>query len=135
MSIRRRAARFNRLIGNRIAGRVLPLLPGFGAVCHRGRRSGRAYRTPVKVFRDADTYLMSLPYGRESDWVRNVIAAGGCELETAGRRVRLTEPRVFVDRQLAIVPGPLRAPLRWLRAFEFIKLRTAARPRLGAAAR
>ena len=124
MSVRRRAARFNRLVGNQIPGRVLPQLPGFGAVNHRGRRSGRVYRTPVKLFRRGDTYVMSLPYGTSSDWVKNTVAAGGCELKTRGRRVHLAEPRIFEDRQLAVVPPPLRPPLRWFRAFDFIELRT-----------
>jgi deazaflavin-dependent oxidoreductase (nitroreductase family) len=129
------------MVGNRIAGPVLPRLPGFGAVYHRGRRSGRGYRTPVKVFRQADTYVMSLAYGPDSDWVKNVLAAGGCELMTGGRRVRLTEPRVFEDRQLTIVPRPLRPPLRWFKAFHFVELQIvdaparSAIPGHGAAAR
>jgi deazaflavin-dependent oxidoreductase (nitroreductase family) len=128
MSVRRRAARFNRLIGNQVPGRILPRLPGFGVVHHRGRRSGRLYRTPVKVFRHGDRYVMSLAYGPDSDWVRNVVAAGGCELTTGGRQVRLTDPRVFADRQLAIVPRPLRPPLRLFRAFHFVELRIAGAP-------
>jgi deazaflavin-dependent oxidoreductase (nitroreductase family) len=125
MSARRRAARFNRLIGNQIPGRILPLLPGFGAVQHRGRRSGRLYRTPVKVFRRGDSYVMSLAYGPDSDWVKNVVAAGGCELMTGGHHVRLTTPWVFEDRQLSIVPKPLRPVLRAVKAFNFIELRIA----------
>jgi len=128
MSVQRRLARFNRVFANRLAGPVLSLLPGFGAVLHRGRKSGREYRTPVKVFRHGDNYLMSLPYGPDADWVRNVLAAGGCVLVTRGRPVRLVEPRVFVDRRPAAVPAPLRAVLGWLNASYFIELRPAAVP-------
>ncbi len=129
-STQRRLALLNRRVGNRLVGGILPLLPGFGAVLHRGRRSGRSYRTPVKVFRTGSgSYVISLPYGPESDWVRNVLAAGGCELRTRRRVVPLTEPRLFVDRSQRVVPAPLRPILTRVGAFDFIELRpTAAQP-------
>jgi len=51
MSTKRRVARFNRLFANHLFGPLLRRLPGFGTVHHRGRKSGKPYRTPVKVFR------------------------------------------------------------------------------------
>lgn len=124
----RRLARFNRTVANRIIGPGLSRLPGFGAIVHRGRRSGNLYRTPVKIFRTENGYLVSLPYGPESDWVRNVLAAGGCDLLTRGQRVRLAEPRVFsaAARSAAIssrIPAPLRAMLAWSGVTDFIEMR------------
>jgi len=29
-------------------------------------------------------FLIALTYGWESEWVRNLVAAGGCQLETPG---------------------------------------------------
>lgn len=113
MISRRRAARFNRKFANHIVGRVMPLFPGFGVVCHRGRTSGRPYRTPVKVFRSGQSYLFSLPYGTEADWVRNVRAAGNCDLEIGRQRVRLTMPQVHVD------PAPPEIPM----VFRFVRRR------------
>ncbi|GII77121.1 hypothetical protein Sru01_21030 [Sphaerisporangium rufum] len=50
-----------------------------------GRRSGRPQRTPLGVTRlDGHDYLVSPEPGR--DWVRNVEAAGGCELLAGGTR-------------------------------------------------
>jgi deazaflavin-dependent oxidoreductase (nitroreductase family) len=128
MPASRRLARFNRAVANRIVGRGLSMLPGFGAIVHRGRRSGREYRTPVKIFRTRDGYLISLPYGPESDWVRNVLAAGGCELLTRGHRTRLADPKVFAASAQAgqvktVVPAPLRAMLGWFGVTDFIELR------------
>jgi deazaflavin-dependent oxidoreductase (nitroreductase family) len=111
---RRRVARFNQRYANRIVGRVLVRLPGFGVVHHRGRRTGRAYRTPVKVFRSGENYLISLPYGADSDWVRNVLAAGRCELTTGRRTISLVAPRVFVDPEPAELPALVRAVHRRL---------------------
>lgn len=94
---RQSVARFNRVVTNRIAGRFAGRVPGFGIVIHRGRKSGRLYRTPVNVFRIPDGFMIALTYGRESEWVRNVVAAGGAELEASGRRYRLSSPVVTSD--------------------------------------
>ena len=61
-------------------------MPGFGVVVHHGRHSGRRYQTPVNVFPAKDGYLLALTYGQDTDWVKNALAAGGCELRTPGWR-------------------------------------------------
>lgn len=48
---------------------------------------------------------IALTYGRESQWVHNLLAQGGCELETQGRTVKLTRPRLFHDETRAAVPS------------------------------
>ena len=80
---KRWVAAFNLAVTNRITSRFAGRLPGFGIVTHVGRKSGKVYRTPVNVFRAPEGFLIALTYGRESEWVRNVLAAGGCELELA----------------------------------------------------
>jgi deazaflavin-dependent oxidoreductase (nitroreductase family) len=127
MSIRRRLARFNRAFANRLLGPTLPALPGFGAVLHRGRRSGRPYRTPVMVFRSGELYVLALPYGADADWVRNVLAAGGCDLRTRGRSVRLVEPRVEENDMRSAVPSVVRWALERLGTTEFMVLKPADR--------
>jgi deazaflavin-dependent oxidoreductase (nitroreductase family) len=92
-------------------------------VAHRGRRSGRSYRTPVIAFRRADGYVISLPYGPERDWVRNVLAAGSCTLERGGRGVELTAPRLLAGGEgMALLPAPARAGLRLLRVTRVLRL-------------
>src|SRR5262249_1796055 len=51
MALPRALARFNRLVTNRVLGVVAPWMPPFAVVVHRGRSSGRVYRTPVWAFR------------------------------------------------------------------------------------
>jgi deazaflavin-dependent oxidoreductase (nitroreductase family) len=128
MSMRRRMARFNRAAANPLIGRIVTATPGFGAVIHRGRRSGREYRTPVMVFRDGGRYVIALPYGSDSDWVRNTLAAGGCDLLTHGRRIRMVEPAVYTDDERAGVPALVRQALRLAGANEFMSLRPAETP-------
>ena len=89
MPIPKWVARANRIGFNRLSRHLAPWLPGFGVVVHHGRRSGRTYRTPVNVFRSADGYVLALTYGADSDWVKNVLAAGGAELQIRGRRIQV----------------------------------------------
>ena len=89
---KRWVAAFNLAVTNRITGRFADRLLGFGILTHAGRKSGRVYRTPVNVFRAPEGFLIALTYGRESEWVKNVLAAGGCELETRGVRCQLFAP-------------------------------------------
>src|ERR1022692_2288958 len=79
---KRWVAAFNLAVTNRITSRFAARLPGFGILAHVGRKSSRVYRTPVNVFRAPEGFLIALTYGRDSEWVKNVLAAGGCQLET-----------------------------------------------------
>jgi deazaflavin-dependent oxidoreductase (nitroreductase family) len=100
------------------------VLPGFGVVIHRGRRSGREYRTPVNVFRTPDGYVVALTYG-VGDWARNVLAADGCDLEIRRRVVRLVDPRLVRDPSRRAVPAPVRPLLAVIGVTEFVHLRRA----------
>ena len=115
-------ARFNRRVTNHVLGRMVTRLPGFGVVEHTGRTSHRQYRTPVNVFRRADGYIIALTYGPDADWVRNVLAAGGCALETRGRTVRLTRPHLVHDEQRRAVPAPVRPMLGLAHVADFLEL-------------
>jgi len=111
MPIPMAVARFNRSVTNRILGPVAGRLPGFGIVVHRGRTSGREYRTPVNVFRRRGGFAIALTYGPESQWVQNVLAAGGCQIETGGRRYTVTHARLVRDPSRRGVPPLVRAVL------------------------
>lgn len=122
MPLPRQLARFNRTVTNRVAFPVARRLPGFGVVLHTGRRSGRAYRTPVNAFRSPHGFVIALTYGADSDWAKNVVAAGGCTLLNRGRAVPLTDPRrVHTDRNPDI-PAPVRAILRVLGVSDYVEL-------------
>lgn len=126
MAAPRWMATVNRKFTNRLLGRLAARTPGFGVVVHRGRRSGRTYRTPVNVFRSPAGYVVALTFGRESGWVRNVMAAGGCELETRGRRLTLGSPRLFHDERRRSVPAVLRPLGRIGGVADFLELSPVA---------
>jgi deazaflavin-dependent oxidoreductase (nitroreductase family) len=122
----KRLARFNLVVTNRVLGPAARRLPGFAVVHHVGRRSGRAFATPVNLFRHGDEYVIALTYGADSQWVRNVLAAGAVEVETRGRTIRLVDPHVVHDRSL--VPAGVRRILRLVHVDEFMTLRRQRQP-------
>lgn len=103
MVLSRSVALFNRRVTNRVLGPVAARLPWFGIVHHVGRKSGREYETPVNIFRVPDGYAVALTYGPNSDWVRNVLAAGGCEIAIGGVHHRLDSPKLVRDEARAVV--------------------------------
>lgn len=126
MPIPRIVARMNRVGLNRLTTHVAPRMPGFGVVVHRGRRSGREYHTPVNVFPRTDGVRIALTYGADSDWVKNVLAAGGCQLHTRGQHLRLSEPQLVHDPDRSGIRPPERAVLHLLKISDFLDLRAEA---------
>jgi deazaflavin-dependent oxidoreductase (nitroreductase family) len=123
MPLPRALARSNRRFLNRFMRRVAGRLPGFATVIHHGRISGREYRTPVNAFRREDGgYTIALTYGARSDWVENVLVAGGCVLEAEGRRLAMTSPRIARDASRRSVPAPVRVVLGLLDVDLFLQL-------------
>jgi deazaflavin-dependent oxidoreductase (nitroreductase family) len=122
MPIPRRIARFNRRVTNRVTRHIVSWLPGFGLLFHTGRRSGQTYQTPINVFRGGDGYRIALTYGTESDWVRNVLAAGGCTIETRRRRIALTQPRIVNDPSRRWAPPVVRQVLGVVGASQYMQL-------------
>ena len=118
--------RWNKAGLNRVTRHIAPWMPGLGVVIHRGRRSGRRYQTPVNVFPAGDGYIFALTYGPDTDWVRNVLAAGGCELRTRGRTVRLVSPRLYRDEDRRGIRPFERQVLRVLNVADFLSLKPAA---------
>jgi deazaflavin-dependent oxidoreductase (nitroreductase family) len=119
-----RLARLNKRVLNRgiglIAGRRLSPV---AFMVHRGRRSGRRYRTPVMPLPLADGFLVSLPYGPDRDWVRNVMSAGRATLLRGGRSFELADPRMLDAAGAAsLLPAALRPAMRVVPHIRFVRL-------------
>jgi deazaflavin-dependent oxidoreductase (nitroreductase family) len=128
MPLPRWLARFNGLVTNRLLDPMARLLPGWGVVVHTGRKTHRQYRAPVLIFRDGDRVIIALTYGRESDWVRNVLAQGGCQLETQGSTLQLSHPNLFHDEGRGAVPALVRLPLGVFDVSDFLELTVTSMP-------
>jgi deazaflavin-dependent oxidoreductase (nitroreductase family) len=90
-----RVRRFARDVGNpqmvKAAGR-----PGATAsiIRHTGRTSGTAYETPVTAVATAEGFVIALPYGPNTDWLKNVLAQGSAVLVHEGSIHRVDRPQV-----------------------------------------
>jgi deazaflavin-dependent oxidoreductase (nitroreductase family) len=94
VKLSRRVARFNKAVNNPVQRQYAWLLPPWAVIVHRGRRSGRIYRTPVNAFVRRDTLAVVVLYGEQSDWVRNLLVAEGGSVVRGGRTFPLTDVRV-----------------------------------------
>lgn len=92
------AKQFNKVAVHLAGHRIIPI---WAVLRHQGRKSGKDYATPVAVISTPTTFLIGLPWGRRTDWVRNVRAAGGCTVRWRGREFSCTAP-TFVDKSVAL---------------------------------
>ncbi len=110
----------------RIAGRRH--MPVLGIVHHRGRKSGRAYATPLGV-RPAvgGGFVMPLTFSEASHWYQNIRAAGWCVITYQGTDHTVTGPRL-VGRTTAgpAYPRYERLALRLIGLNEFVWLTGAS---------
>jgi deazaflavin-dependent oxidoreductase (nitroreductase family) len=116
---------FTTHVFNPFARRFAGWLPWFGILSYRGRKSGKPYRTPINVFRRDNEYIFALTYGSDVHWVKNVLAAGGCDIRTRGRDIRLGEPELIVDPKRRLMPFPVRLVLGLDAVTEFLRMRAA----------
>jgi deazaflavin-dependent oxidoreductase (nitroreductase family) len=115
-------AKINIVLTNRITSLFAGWLPGFGILTHVGRKSGKVYRTPVNVFRAPNGFVIALTYSSQCEWVKNVLAAGGCELKTRGKKYQLSAPKVVRDPTRRQFSFPVRLVLRIVGAEEYMEL-------------
>ena len=125
MPVPRALGKLNRVGFNHLTRPILRRLPGFAVVHHRGRKSGREFQTPVMLFRTDGGFVIALAYGPHTDWVKNVLAAGSCTVETHGVQVPCTAPRLCRDPGRRGIRPVERVVLGWLDVDEFLELQRA----------
>lgn len=117
-----------RAFNKRILNPAMKLVAGrrfwYAAVIHHtGRRSGIAYATPIVADRIEGGFIVPLPYGTQTDWLRNVRAAGRATLQVRGETYEVTTPEI-VDAATAfpLVPAAHARVWRRLRINHYLKL-------------
>lgn len=100
------ANRAFKAIGRALNPYLMPLVasgvvPVWGVVHHRGRSSGRQYRTPVAVLATPEHFLIPLPFGRRTDWCRNLLADGGGAVRWKGAEYQVDRLAV-IDTSAAL---------------------------------
>lgn len=68
--------------------------PGFAVVKHRGRTSGKEFETIVTAYRKDGLVAIGLMHGK-TNWVKNVLAAGGADVHLFSGDIHITNPRVL----------------------------------------
>lgn len=122
MPLSKTLAQINKRIANPVMRRFA-FLPPMAVVVHRGRSSGREYRTPVFAFPTDQGLVIALVYGLEVDWLKNVVAVGVCTVIRRGRPIEVGNPRV-VGWAAGSKPMPIavRLALLGLQARDFLLL-------------
>jgi deazaflavin-dependent oxidoreductase (nitroreductase family) len=64
-------------------------------VRHVGRRSGQMHETPVIAVQHGDSFLIALPYGKRTDWLKNVLDRGSATIVTNGHTYEVDRPEVI----------------------------------------
>ncbi len=69
-------------------------------VRHVGRVSGKEYETPITAVPTETGFLIALPYGPNTDWLKNVVASGTATIVIGGETVAVERPEI-VSRETA----------------------------------
>jgi deazaflavin-dependent oxidoreductase (nitroreductase family) len=123
-----RISRFTTGASLPLAGK--PWNPIFAVVEHRGRKTGRRYRTPVAARRTDGGFIISLAFGAQADWYRNLVAAGAGTIRWRGCTYPVTAPaRIGAATALAAFHPVQRILLRIARIDGYIRVRDAGSAR------
>jgi len=94
--VRRAMIRFTRTVMNPMQMKSAGKPGAYAAVIrNRGRVSGKEYQTPVGAVVSGDGFVIALPYGTQSNWVRNVLAAGSATLVHEGHTYAVDQPQII----------------------------------------
>jgi len=97
---------------------------------HTGRKTGRAYETPLLLARHQGDFVAELTYGPGVSWYRNVEAAGHCTVLDKGVEYRIDAIRPCDPAVgLRAFGYPAALVLRLLRRSEFRLLHVAGSSR------
>jgi deazaflavin-dependent oxidoreductase (nitroreductase family) len=92
-----------------------------GLIEHVGRRTGVVRVSPVHPVATDDGFRIIVPLGFESQWARNVLAAGRCRIQLDDTVHDLERPSLVAPTDIAGLPVVLRRAMTWL-GFRFLVL-------------
>ena len=96
--------RENRAVVNPMQMRSAGQVGAYASIIrHRGRMSGRLHETPVGAEATDDGFVIALPYGTTTDWLKNLLASGTATIVDEGGTFEVVQPEV----------RPLASELSW----------------------
>ena len=94
---------------------------------HVGRTSGRRYDTPVVAAPAGDGFVIALPYGPNTDWLKNVLTAGRATIRFKGASHDVDHPELVDLRQVDQLFAPKEQRLhRQFRVRDALVVRTVS---------
>jgi deazaflavin-dependent oxidoreductase (nitroreductase family) len=72
-----------------------------GVLHHVGRKSGHSYATPVSIKPNGDDFVIAIVYGRRTEWLKNVIAAGSAVIDLEGETHQVGQPEIVPTAEVA----------------------------------
>ena len=96
-----------------------------GLIEHVGRTSGTVRVAPVHPVPTKNGFRIIVPLGLESQWARNVLAAGRCRLQVGEVVYELDEPTLISPMLVEELPLAARRLMVWL-GFQYLELRRFA---------
>ena len=92
-------------------------------ITHVGRSSGKTFHTPLDAHRVDDGFIFIPLYGSDSDWVKNVLAAGTAQLKAGGEDFELVNPQLITqDEAWQQLPETVKPPPGLLKVSEFLHM-------------
>ena len=100
-----------------------------GVLLHMGRKSGREYATPVRIDAIPGGFLIPMPYGNDTDWLKNIVAAEGATVRFEGQDIAANQPEIIdAATALAMLPPSAAIAVRLMRIKYYLRLRRADLP-------
>ncbi|RPI86184.1 MAG: hypothetical protein EHM41_09355 [Chloroflexi bacterium] len=95
----------------------------WSVILHCGRKSGKGYITPIVTVRRDGSFIIPLPYGKQVDWFKNIMAAGGCDLIYQGKVYRASKAELVpFEDEADVFAGWVQRRLRRLETDSVLRL-------------
>ena len=115
----------NPLVARVAGGRWFPM---WSLLRHRGHKSGRMYATPISALPKGEFFWLSLAFGEDAGWARNILAAGECDLRYRATDYHLVEPVVVQASAVRLnLPALMRFGLPLMGASKVLRMRVGRR--------
>jgi deazaflavin-dependent oxidoreductase (nitroreductase family) len=96
-------------------------------VRHTGRTSGRTYETPVVAQATDDGFVIALPYGTNTDWLKNVLTSGSATIVDDGDTHEVDRPELADEAAVGhLFPPQEQRSHRLFNVDDFLVVRRAA---------
>ena len=129
--------RFNRALGNPYQMKKAGKPGAYASVIrHVGRKTGRSYETPVVPFATEDGFVIALPYGPGTDWIKNVLATGSATIVNEGETWLVDRPELVpTSVAAAYMPAKEQRDLRRFAVDRCLRVHRVERTTAGASGR